>query len=83
MKVYNCKTPIFNTSAGVRQGCMLSPELFIFFINELVHEMHASCDHGIFVNQNIEDLMLLLFADDIVLFSFYRKGLTETVRCAK
>ena len=64
------KTELFETSAGVRQGCMLSPILFIFFINDLVTEMYRNCQSGIFISQDIEDLMLLLFADDVVLFAY-------------
>ncbi len=44
-------------------------------INELVHEMYKACNYGIIVNQGIDDLMLLLFADDVVLFSFCTVGL--------
>ncbi len=40
-----------------------------FFRNELATEIYEHCHHGVFMSQDIEDLMLLLFSDDIVLFA--------------
>ena len=67
VKIGNKRSEIFNTSAGVKQGCMLSPILFIFFINELVDEMHSCGLRGIFVKDGLRDILLLLFADDVTL----------------
>lgn len=42
---YNSKfmvTEIFNSNAGVRQGCILSPVLFISYIDELVNDTENS-----------------------------------------
>ena len=70
-------TPCFDTSSGVRQGCILSPVFFIFFINELVTEIYNECHHGVFVSREIVDIMLLLFADDVALFSYFVAGLQK------
>ncbi len=67
VKVGNGRTDIFHTTSGVRQGCMLSPLLFIFFINQLALDFDNGVSNGIFVNEFIDVIKLLLFADDIVL----------------
>ncbi len=56
----------FSCNLGTRQGCMLSPFLFIFYLNELVN-MCNDC-RGIFID-NEHSVNMLLYADDIVLFS--------------
>ena len=59
-------TDIFECKLGVRQGCMLSPRLFIIFINELEIMLKRSEYRGISMGNAIE-VFLLLYADDIVL----------------
>ena len=55
----------FNCSVGTRQGCMISPFLFIFYLNELVR----TCAElpGIYINENHKNLNMLLYADDLVI----------------
>lgn len=65
VKVENFRTDMFQwRSAGV-----LSPEMFILFINILNTEIAASETHGIFVCEVIGAMKLLLFADAAVLVS--------------
>ena len=59
-------TGFFECKLGVRQGCMLSPRLFIIFINELEKMLKKSKFRGISVGNAIE-VFLLMYADDIVL----------------
>ena len=57
---------------GVKQGDNLSPTLFNLFINNLssqIKELHCSIKVG------IEQVSILLYADDIVLLSDSEKGL--------
>ena len=39
------------------------------FINDLVTFLHSKCDHGIFVSEDINELIALMFADDVSSFS--------------
>lgn len=83
VSVGGMKTKIFNTSCGVRQGCMLSPVLFLFFINELVEEMSKCGLRGIFVRDEMNDIMLLLFADDVTLLDDTVIGLQKKLDMLK
>ena len=49
--------------------------LFIFFINQLAVDCQNDDSRGIFVNDLVEVIKLLLFADDIVLMSEREDGL--------
>jgi hypothetical protein len=62
-------TDFFDCPMGVRQGCILSPMLFSLFINELDTVISSSCGRGIQMTPDLLELFLLLFADDVVLFS--------------
>lgn len=59
----NKLSPWFQSSSGLRQGCILSPLLFSLFIND----MHTFLGGGV----EIEDIKvnILLYADDIVIIS--------------
>ena len=59
-------TDFFGCKLGVRQGCMLSPRLFIIFINELEKMLKRSKFGGISMGNEVE-VVLLMYADDIVL----------------
>jgi hypothetical protein len=58
----------FSTISGVRQGCILSPILFLCAIDEILHSALDDKKRGIWWTpfEHLEDLD---FADDIVLFS--------------
>ena len=57
---------LFDCILGVRQGCMLSPRLFIIFINELESMLRKSEYREIAIGNTIE-IFLLMYADDILL----------------
>lgn len=57
----------FECSVGTRQGCLLSPFLFIFYLNELVNMSKEYSCKGIYVDENYKDVNMLLYADDLVL----------------
>ena len=71
----------FPCNKGVRQGENLSPILFSFFLNDLEAFLLAKGANGIVCEANTDNihtyikLLLLLFADDTVLFSNSKEDL--------
>ena len=61
----NTLSDLFKCTVGTRQGCMISPFLFIFYLNELVR----TCTDlpGIYIDENHTNLNMLLYADDLVI----------------
>ena len=57
------------TFVGTRQGCIGSPKIFLLLINDLVSFLESRCNHGIFVTNEIPDVLTLMFADDVASFS--------------
>ena len=64
--------PAFSTSAGVKQGCSLSPTLFSLYLNDLVNEFDDKCQPALLGEKKIS---CLLYADDLVLISESPDGL--------
>ena len=63
----------FSSVAGVFQGESLSPFLFSMFLNDLSENLKCNDEVGIKFNEWL--LTVLLFADDMVIFSETRNGL--------
>jgi hypothetical protein len=66
------KTEMFDLHTGVRQGCVMSPVLFSFFINGLAREIKEKT-RGVRVGNT--QVRLLLYADDIVLLADSKEDL--------
>lgn len=62
-------TEEFLCPQGVKQGEVCSPVLFSLFINELTKDIIQNGKHGIQLAPEMIELFILLFADDVVLFS--------------
>ena len=68
------QTEMFDLNTGLRQGCVMSPVLFSFFINGLAREIKEKTQ-GVRVGD--AHVRLLMYADDIVLLAESRKDLQE------
>lgn len=73
----------FNCPRGVKQGCILSPQMFAFFINELSLEMSRWGKHGVQLSPGALELFMLLFADDVILISSTPIGLQNQLNILK
>ena len=69
VKIDGNLTPYFDCSIGTRQGCVASPKIFSLFINDLVDYLNIKNERGIFVTQDINELNVLMFADDVSSFA--------------
>ena len=73
----------FECPQGVKQGCLLSPLMFSFFVNELAVELSNHGKHGIQLIPGAAELFLLLFADDVILLSNTVVGLQNQLNLLK
>ena len=75
VKFNNTLSDEFSCITGVRQGECLSPFLFALYINDIEHEFITKGADG--VDIGLLKLFLLLYADDIVIFSESSDGLQK------
>ena len=71
VKVGQKITNFFSSEVGVRQGDVLSPNLFKFFINDLPTILDNKSES---LNLKGQKIPCLLYADDLVIFLRYKKG---------
>jgi hypothetical protein len=74
VRINNKITPTFKSFVGVKQGDVLSPNLFKLFLNDLP-EIFKNASGSVNVNNNRIDC--LMYADDIVIFSETQEGLQK------
>ena len=60
---------------GLKQGCLCSPMLFTYFINELANDFIRGRSHEIQLLPKQIELFLVLFVDDLALLSSTVMGL--------
>ena len=58
-------TDFFACNVGTRQGDITSTTIFSLFINELDILLRQECESGIFINNDIPDIICLMYADDV------------------
>ena len=66
VRVNSFNTDWFDVHCALRQGCILSPLLFNLFINDLAIHIKSL---ALGVEIDVENICLLLYADDIVLLA--------------
>ena len=69
----------FSMARKVRQGCLLSPILFNLFIADLEEEMRRVKWSGINLREKRVFILLLVYADDIVLMAEEEDEMKSTV----
>ena len=70
-------TQDFMCPRGLKQGDICSPILFSLFINELAIEIIQNGKHGIILSPELIQILIMLFADDVVLLSYTVIGLQQ------
>ena len=78
-------SPLFECNMGMRQGENLSPILFALFLNDVESFMYNSALQGISLTEHNSQnntivylkLLLLLYADDTVIFADKNQGLQK------
>ena len=81
VKFNNKLSDEFSCMTGVRQGKCLSPILFAMYINDIEKEFITKGADG--ADIGFMKLFLLLYADDIVIFSESANGLQKRFRYIK
>ena len=75
VKLSNGITPFYNSAAGLRQGCNLSPLLFNIFVNDIFDDLRC-CP----VKLNNKPITSLMYADDLLILSETEDGLKESLQ---
>ena len=73
VKIDNKLTEAFACFAGVKQGCMMSPSLFNFYLSDLPKFLNTTSSTDIVLGGR--SINCLLYADDLVIFSRSAKNL--------
>ena len=62
---------------------MLSPTLFSFLINKLAPEIAQNGVYGVQLARDVVHISIMLFADDVLLTSYYVAGLERQIDILK
>ena len=75
VRVRGGSTDAFLCPRGLKQGDICSPILFSLLINELANDIMLNGKHGITLAPDIVQILIMLFADDVILMSYTVVGL--------
>jgi hypothetical protein len=77
--IYGLTDP-FKCEMGVKQGCPLSPLLFGLYIDQIETRIFNMKDHSAFPKLAGTQIPVLLYADDLALFSHTEEGLQKQIK---
>nr|XP_046478600.1 uncharacterized protein LOC124217243 [Neodiprion pinetum] len=72
-------TEVFDVTEGVLQGESLSPDLFLLYLHDFEQFFRSKGLHGLDIN-GVVDILLLLYADDTVIFARSHMDLLRKLR---
>ena len=75
-----CSIKINKSKTGALQGCILSPLLFILYVNEQPLSFYQSSQCDPFTLPNGTKLNSLLYADDLLIFSRSKRSLNNCLK---
>ena len=59
-------TQFFESLIGTMQGCMLSPLLFVLYLNQFVEMCNEAGCEGVYIDEYFPNMFLLMYADDMI-----------------
>ena len=74
---------LFECPIGLKQGCLLSPRIFLIFISEVSRAINSTCTNGIQFSSNLHIIHHLFFADDVILVSDTVQGLQQKINVSE
>lgn len=81
VKVNDKETEDFTTDKGVRQGCPLSPLLFILYIADLGDYLKGRQDGGVIIGR--KKIHCLAYADDVAIVATTKKEMENMIRSTR
>ena len=79
IKIDDKMTKLININQGVRQGCVLSPTLFNFFLSDFEKFISDDSETNPISINNVCKVPCIIWADDIVLLSETKSGLQKQI----
>ena len=78
VRIKGVSTDFFDVKGGLKQGCLLSPLLFNFYIDDLILDMKLL---NIGIEIEGEKICILLYADDVILIADTEEDLQSLLNC--
>ena len=75
----NCRSDFFDCPAGTKQGALESPILFSLLMTFVVQYVREHGRHGVQLQNGMDEVFFLIYADDIALLSTSSTGLQTQI----